>query len=160
MLAFGNSSMDRQPHTPKLASLRTTGNIGRPPSLRISISSSPARQSPQIIPSPTSPAKSISGAIMEGSHSTLFNTTSKPQRSRSLPKLPEVERDPPLPHLQSQYHAITLPPPDEHGQPDFEHHTADFFDSDSSELEASEHDDQWGRNQCKSAFTASSCQIS
>lgn len=54
--------------------------------VRISINTSPAKRT-TFVPSPTSPTKSITGAIMEGSHAALF--TNSAQQSPD----PNVRRD-------------------------------------------------------------------
>lgn len=89
-----------------------------------------------MIPSPTSPAKSISGAIMEGSHAALFANNT--QQRDELDEASGVSAEPPRRHPQHRYSREEILGLAPNRLSDFGDRSIDFFDTDSSEVEEAE----------------------
>lgn len=99
--------------------------------LSIPVSSPNVRKTPKIVPPPNSPTKSVAGTILDNSHSPAALTKGTILKESSRPRLPELDRNPPLRHPQHRYYPqVELLPEEKSGRT----HSLDFFDiSDSSE---------------------------
>lgn len=103
--------------------------------VRISINTSPGKRT-TFVPSPTSPTKSISGAIMEGSHAALFTNSAhnspEPQIKReSDASIPEHRPQPQTTHRSPPRSPLYQP-----SSPPYATPARSFFEPDSSSTES------------------------